>query len=711
MCIRDRSSRIYDKREQHTHTHTQYATRNQKSKKKRHSQSASQKTPQQYKVNHIRQRSMSFFGIDFGFPAQHYGGHRRLPPPPPIALTLRAYPAVFIGREDLEKGNKILLPSSVLGNLSNYQVPTPMIFGLTNIVIGTHTNVGVLEFLSEEGTCHLPNWLFTNLHLEEGSFVNLTLITDMPKGRYVKIRPHESAFIELPDPRAILEMQLRNYTCLTQGDTINIQFNDRNYFVDILEAKPQSMYNAVCVIEADVEVDFAPPLDYVEDAVPLNKKQSSIRLDDDETAKRSPGKKPKEPENKLFGGKGVRLDGKAVDHNKLAQADAKKIIEENYDPRKHRLPHGVRQYIYEDIKGKSMVIGGETMAPEPKKPVAQPQPPAPAKLNATTTPVPIGSDSINPAKLAVKLDTSKPEVRPEYPELSKKNTASGTMAGGATLGSSGVTISSGLSIGSNTAPLTKAPSTKMEEEKIMMADTKPAASTYVKQTSGVSIGSGGVALGSGATTRPGPITGVTGTGIGSTSGGSTGIGAGTTYSAGTGTSSYLSGAGTTGGLSSATYSRPGVGAPTTGGTSGLSAGASIRTGVTGGTSAGGVGTTAPRTTTGGVGGTPATQFTSGSTYSRPGATGTPLTGGVTGTGLSSVRPSGTGTTSYPSTTGTNARPGGTTGTTYPARPAPGSGAPGQPGARRQIKRELLQFVPLFLSINQSKSSTQQPLSN
>ena len=35
----------------------------------------------------------------------------------------------------------------------------------------------------------------------------------------------------------------------------------RKYFIDIVDAKPS---NAISVIETDCEVDFAPPLDYVE---------------------------------------------------------------------------------------------------------------------------------------------------------------------------------------------------------------------------------------------------------------------------------------------------------------------------------------------------------------------------------------------------------------------------------------------------------------
>ena len=34
----------------------------------------------------------------------------------------------------------------------------------------------------------------------------------------------------------------------------------QHFSIDILEVKPQNEYNAVCVVDAEVEVDFAKPL-------------------------------------------------------------------------------------------------------------------------------------------------------------------------------------------------------------------------------------------------------------------------------------------------------------------------------------------------------------------------------------------------------------------------------------------------------------------
>jgi ubiquitin fusion degradation protein 1 len=72
-----------------------------------------------------------------------------------------------------------------------------------------------------------------------------------------------------------LERSLRGYSCLTTGDTIVVAYNNKKFYIDIVETKPSS---AVSIIETDCEVDFAPPLDYKEPEKPapsalLNKRR------------------------------------------------------------------------------------------------------------------------------------------------------------------------------------------------------------------------------------------------------------------------------------------------------------------------------------------------------------------------------------------------------------------------------------------------------
>lgn len=135
-----------------------------------------------------------------------------------------------------------------------------MMFMVSNPQMAKKTYCGVLEFSAEEGMAHLPVWMMNNLFLEEGSEIILRNVT-LKKGSFIVIQPHETEFINLANPKAILERELVNYTTLFKGETINVRYNDKDYALDIVECKPD---DAICCVEADIEVDFKQPHDYKE---------------------------------------------------------------------------------------------------------------------------------------------------------------------------------------------------------------------------------------------------------------------------------------------------------------------------------------------------------------------------------------------------------------------------------------------------------------
>jgi ubiquitin fusion degradation protein 1 len=172
----------------------------------------------------------------------------------------RAYPVAFLDKGSADKGDKLILPPSALQTLASMHVQYPMLFRVTNKREGRHSHCGVLEFVAEEGVCYMPQWVMDNLLLGVGDLINLANVS-LPKGTFIKIQPHSSDFLEISNPKAVLETSLRSFTCLTEGDTIVIDYNGKFYYIDILEVKPDK---AVSVIETDVNVDFAPPKDYKE---------------------------------------------------------------------------------------------------------------------------------------------------------------------------------------------------------------------------------------------------------------------------------------------------------------------------------------------------------------------------------------------------------------------------------------------------------------
>lgn len=121
------------------------------------------------------------------------------------------------------------------------------------------------------------------------------------QGTYVKLQPHTSDFLDISNPKAVLERTLRGYSCLTVGDAICLHYNGKKYFIDVVDAKPG---NAISVIETDCEVDFAPPHDYVEPPreVPMS------------DAAPAPAAEEEEPSGfAAFRGAAYRVDGKVAD--------------------------------------------------------------------------------------------------------------------------------------------------------------------------------------------------------------------------------------------------------------------------------------------------------------------------------------------------------------------------------------------------------------
>jgi ubiquitin fusion degradation protein 1 len=51
------------------------------------------------------------------------------------------------------------MPSSALHELARLSISYPMIFMISNPVVGKKTYCGVLEFSAEEGLCYLPYWV------------------------------------------------------------------------------------------------------------------------------------------------------------------------------------------------------------------------------------------------------------------------------------------------------------------------------------------------------------------------------------------------------------------------------------------------------------------------------------------------------------------------------------------------------------------------
>jgi antitoxin component of MazEF toxin-antitoxin module len=190
-----------------------------------------------------------------------------------IFNELKAYsPAALENRqlaEDMERGNRVVLPPAVLNRLTQRRgdLPNPMIFEISRQSAAPgmlrYSHCGVLEFSAADNQVVLPRWLMENLWLEEGEPVRLKLRA-LPKATYVRFVPQERAFARIADPKRMLEHALVKFVSLTEGDTVALELAGQRYHLRVEEVRPRKPIQrdvppAVCVVDANVTVEFGAP--------------------------------------------------------------------------------------------------------------------------------------------------------------------------------------------------------------------------------------------------------------------------------------------------------------------------------------------------------------------------------------------------------------------------------------------------------------------
>ena len=195
----------------------------------------------------------------------------------------------------------VIMPPSSLAHLTSLDLQSPWKFKLRNPAnSAASTHAGVLEFIAQEGVVHLPYWMMKTLRLNEGDPVRITG-AELPKGKMVKLQAQSVHFLEVSDPKAVyvskptfasswhlvnsvsprLEQALRHFSCLTQGDIIEIIYNSIVFGFLIMETTPGG--EGIDVLDTDLEVDFATPKGYVEPerpkAAPPATMASKLKID------------------------------------------------------------------------------------------------------------------------------------------------------------------------------------------------------------------------------------------------------------------------------------------------------------------------------------------------------------------------------------------------------------------------------------------------
>jgi len=258
---------------------------------------------------------------------------------PSVSCELRSYPFAFAGRDELEAGNRIILPPSVLEKLQKAGAEGPYLFEVSDLEGNLRSHVGVLEFIAQEETCYLPSWVLQKLRSQEGDVLQISL-RKLPKATSLRLRPSTVGFHRIFDQKTLLEKWLRHFAAITDGDIIAVEDGGQRYSLEVLEVLPGG---AACVIDTDVEVEFATPKDAEAAA-----SQARSREAEAEKTKSNAAEEPEElpPEGKaasstrLFTGNGRRIDGEAAEPH-VPERDESDISEDPM-PWKRRIPGGVK---------------------------------------------------------------------------------------------------------------------------------------------------------------------------------------------------------------------------------------------------------------------------------------------------------------------------------------------------------------------------------
>lgn len=95
----------------------------------------------------------------------------------------------------------------------------------------------------------------STLLVQEGEVITVKNVS-LPKGKFVKIQPQSTSFLDITDPKAVLEQAFRHFSCLTEKDIITISYNDTLYDILVMETKPSK--DGISIIETDLEVFIGP---------------------------------------------------------------------------------------------------------------------------------------------------------------------------------------------------------------------------------------------------------------------------------------------------------------------------------------------------------------------------------------------------------------------------------------------------------------------
>lgn len=240
---------------------------------------------------------------------------------------------------EIENGNSVDLPHDVFEKLSSESKDLPYFFELKT-QSSLKSYVGVKEFTADKNTIKIPYWLNQQLGIGDGNqIIEVSLIENVPKGKFIKLRPDTEDFFDIPEYDSCLETKLSEFPILYQGQKIEVKIFDKAYLITIedveqdfenfdFEKGTSSLeLNVINVINTDLEVDIINVFlrkKLEEKRESEGKKIRKLEEERDIEVKRQLQKAKVEnedskEENKFFSGKGNKLSD--ISGNQMSPED------------------------------------------------------------------------------------------------------------------------------------------------------------------------------------------------------------------------------------------------------------------------------------------------------------------------------------------------------------------------------------------------------
>lgn len=191
------------------------------------------------------------------------------------ALPLMYFHSYHLDRYmSLENSNKIILPHSILSEISKYD---GIIYPLNFQIDGLDDILGVADFSIDIDIAYLPQRIFDKVvslfHLtsiDEPIDIPLKLFNkQIARGTRVKFQVHDAKFIEIEDYKSYLETHLQeHYSILQKNITIEIPPHfDLNYSdgitfqINVVSCEPE---DAIIITDTDLIIEFDEPVNYLQ---------------------------------------------------------------------------------------------------------------------------------------------------------------------------------------------------------------------------------------------------------------------------------------------------------------------------------------------------------------------------------------------------------------------------------------------------------------